>query len=346
MGKIGTTPEAIDQAIVKNNPPTLGRTYVGASSLGEECERKLWYGFHWATPSNFEPRILRLFDRGHREEPSINKLLTDAGIQVFDEDTVTGEQFAVRFGWGHGGGHLDAVLRNLPELPDEAVLGEYKTSAKAQHKSLVKHGVEIDKPVHFAQMQLYMHLAKLDHAAYLSVNKDNDEIHFEIIDHNEAAAVQLLKKADRIISSDVPPPGISSDPTFYKCKWCDHQPLCHFEKTPHANCRTCSFSTAEQDEDGGGRWTCGYLDRDINSEEQRKGCEHHLFIPHLLENWAKPLDGDREHVEYENLKTGKQFTNGVGGYSSKEIAACTSVELLGDQAVDALRTTFGGKIAG
>ena len=346
MGKIGSTLEAIDEAIAKNNPPSLGRTYLGASQLGEECERKLYYGFRWANFIAFSARILRLFDRGHREEPALNTYLRQAGIQVFDEDEETGEQFAVRFGWGHGGGHLDSVLRNLPELPDEAVLGEYKTSAKAQHKSLVKNGVEIDKPVHYAQMQLYMHLAKLDHAAYISVNKDNDEIHFELIDYNQNASEQLLKKADRIISSDVPPPRISSDPTFYKCKWCDYQSICHFEETPHANCRTCSFSTAEQDEDGDGRWTCAYLDRDINSQEQRKGCEHHLFIPHLLENWAKPLDGDREHIDYENLKTGKHFINGVGGYSSKEISACTSVELLGDGNVDLLRKEFNGRIGG
>ena len=88
---------AIDEAIASKNPPSVGRHYLGGSQIGEECERKLWYSFRWTQLVNFGPRILRLFERGHREEPALIRYLTDAGVDCYDVDEKTGEQFAVSF---------------------------------------------------------------------------------------------------------------------------------------------------------------------------------------------------------------------------------------------------------
>ena len=96
--------DAIDAAIAKANPPNAGRNYLGASQIGDECARKLWYSFHWVALIHFPARILRLFQRGHNEEHQINKYLRDAGIDVYEVDEETGEQFGFKFAFGHGGG--------------------------------------------------------------------------------------------------------------------------------------------------------------------------------------------------------------------------------------------------
>ena len=335
-----TTLEAIDAAIVEANPASLGRTYLGGSQLGEECERKLWYSFYWALGNSFEPRILRLFDRGHREEPALIGYLEAAGIEVKDLDPETKEQFAVSFARGHGGGHFDGIMRGLPEAPDEWHIAEFKTANDKSFRSTKSKGVEIDKPVHFAQMQIYMHLAEIKWAAYIVVNKNDDDLYFERVPYNETAALQLLAKADRIISSNRPLEGISKDPSFFKCKWCDYQPVCQLQKPPAVNCRTCAQVSVEDD----GKWRCAKWKKEVPEDFMRKGCDKHLFNPNLLEDWALPMEGDDDFIKFVNKKTGAEFVNGLGGYSSAEISATEDVGIIGDPAVDALKEKMDGKL--
>lgn len=72
----------------------LGRVSrrLGASQIGRECERQLWYGFRWATMGEaFDGRMLRLFNRGHREEAVFVEELRGIGCDVRDVDPSTGE---------------------------------------------------------------------------------------------------------------------------------------------------------------------------------------------------------------------------------------------------------------
>jgi hypothetical protein len=45
------------------------RNHLGASEMGEECWRKLWYKFRWVKREQFSGRMLRLFNVGHQAEP-------------------------------------------------------------------------------------------------------------------------------------------------------------------------------------------------------------------------------------------------------------------------------------
>ena len=85
------------------------RPYLGISSLGEKCPRKLWYGFRLCAQRKIEPRLNRLFQRGHHEEPIIQKDLRAIGvICLVDQDN----QPEVTFCDGHGKGHCDDILLN------------------------------------------------------------------------------------------------------------------------------------------------------------------------------------------------------------------------------------------
>ena len=70
------------------------RTHLGASLIGGECSRALWYGFRWATKPKFSGRILRLFNRGHLEEARFISLLLMIGCTVYQQDE-KGNQFRI-----------------------------------------------------------------------------------------------------------------------------------------------------------------------------------------------------------------------------------------------------------
>lgn len=63
------------------------RSHLGGSLIGDDCQRKLWYGFRWCGGEKPSPRIKRLFDRGHKEEDRFIDYLTGIGCKVYPFDT-------------------------------------------------------------------------------------------------------------------------------------------------------------------------------------------------------------------------------------------------------------------
>src|SRR5574344_1784540 len=107
MKKAILTLKAIDEALKKDNGakfkrhlqavlPTLvdayisektPRGYLGASSIGEDCVRKLWYKFRFAKKEKIDDaRLIRLFNRGHLEEARFIALLKTIDVKVRYQD--------------------------------------------------------------------------------------------------------------------------------------------------------------------------------------------------------------------------------------------------------------------
>ena len=339
------TLEAIDAATLRNAEDGL-RPNLGASLIGRPCSKALWYTFRWATQPQHEPRILRLFLRGHREEDNLAGLLRAAGVTVMTVNPATGKQFS--FGSGHFSGSMDGACVGLPDAPKTWHAMEFKTHSAKSFNDLAKKGVQDAKPEHWAQMQCYMAWAGMERALYVAVCKDDDRLHLERIDADKAAAQQLMEKAQHIIDSPTPPDGISDDPDYYLCKWCEHKDLCHGTAAPLPTCRSCSHSTPEP----GGTWTCArHQGKTLAVAEQKQGCDAHRVIPILLRNWAEPIDAsDQDNWVKYRIKAGGEFTNGAqpAGYSSEEIHACKDKLALGmvaDQFKE-LREQFGAEIVG
>ena len=337
------TVAAIYADLAKRNDAPRG--YLGGSVIGRECERQLWYGFRWASPEKFEGRMLRLFDRGQREEAVFVAELRAIGVKVLDVDPSTGQQFRFTAVHGHAGGSMDAVALGIPEAPKTWHVCEFKTHNSKSFAALVKDGVQKAKHEHYAQMQIYMRWAQLTRALYLAVNKDNDELHVERIRYDPCFAEYLEAKAERVIFAQEPPQGISTDPAFYKCKFCPASKVCHTEKLPGASCRTCLHATPERD--GDGRWSCAKWGADIPMDAQAKGCKEHRFIPVLLKRWGEVADASAEGnwVEYR-APDGYVFRNGAPGpssFASSELAAATPATLR-DGFVSQVRAEFGATI--
>ena len=89
------------------------RSHLGASLIGKECERALWYDFRWVTRSKHPGRLLRLFETGQLEEARMVLNLRRTGATVLEVDPETGRQFRVQAHGGHFGGSLDGLAINL-----------------------------------------------------------------------------------------------------------------------------------------------------------------------------------------------------------------------------------------
>ena len=250
------------------------REHLGASFIGRECARSIWYTFRWSVKAHFKARILRLFERGQREEPAILKLLRQAGIHAVDVDPKTGKQFRITDHDGHMGGSLDAKLFDTPDFPNIWVLAEFKTHNDKSFKALKEAGLEESKPEHIIQMQLYMHYTSLPNALYFAINKNDDDIEVLTVEYDASVAERFINRAHRIIYAKLPPPRISESPAWYKCRWCDHKEVCHFDAKKAFNCRTCINAQPIHD----AQWHCQHFDVILNSAAQRTGCQQYVEL--------------------------------------------------------------------
>ena len=260
------------------------RKHLGASLIGRECSRELWYSWHWCKAPKFGGRILRLFNRGHAEEPRFVALLQMIGCTVYQFDK-NGKQFRIDGHGGHYGGGLDGVAVGIPEYPTEPGLTEFKTHSEKSFNSVAKEGVQAAKVEHFHQMQQYMGYHKLRFALYMAVNKNTDEIHAEIILFDPIYFHQYFERAGTIIKSKIPLPKISNNAKFFKCTFCDFKPICHGKDVPARNCRTCVYSEAFLENDNG-EWICTNPLSKLNLlsfEQQLKGCDNYIVNPHIKE---------------------------------------------------------------
>ena len=300
----------IDKAHEERQEPP--RPHLGGSMIGHPCRRWLWLSFRWAVVKKFPGRILRLFRRGHHEENWIVEDLKAAGLDVIEKDPETGRQFLIKA--GHFGGSLDGVaLSGVPEAPEKPHVLEFKTHSLKSFKDLTAKGVEKSKPMHYAQMQVYMNGVDIDRALYVAVCKDNDEIYTERVKLKKSEAKKLNDKAQNIIASDRMPEPLSADPTWYECKFCAAHSFCHkTNQTEQVNCRTCAHSTAKPD----GSWHCARWDSEIPAVDfQRAGCDDHVPHPDLVPWKLKGGDGVAAIYEIE----GEDVRVGEGGLLSRDL---------------------------
>ena len=203
-------PKLIDDGIMARVKKAAPRTYLGASGLGEECARKIWY--RYKQPKMIEnPRVHRIFDMGHIIEDYIVRLLRDAGCTVYTE-MPDGEQFG--FEDGKLAGHIDGVITGLPES-SKPHLFEAKSAKASGWKEFVKKGCQTTNMTYYVQCQIYMQKMKLDRALFVVMNKDTQELYFERIKYVKAMADHYLNRGHEIAAAVEPPDRQYSKSTFF-----------------------------------------------------------------------------------------------------------------------------------
>lgn len=278
--------------IFKDDP----RTYMGASQIGGECSAQIWNDFRWLKFENLSGQKLRLFNRGHLEEPRFVSYLTQMGFEIKEFDLATGEQFGIMGCDGHFGGHLDGLAKPPARYmlsSDLIFLSEYKTHSEKSFTKLAGkkemdsqwnlkpriggEGMKASKPQHYKQMCCYGRAYSLQYGLYVAVNKDTDEIYFEIVELDWNLADDMFRKADGFIKSQVQPMKIAMTETFWLCKGCVHIGICHRKEIPQKNCRSCihAYPVANSE------WVCNRpiepigegADEKLTKEKIKIGCD-------------------------------------------------------------------------
>jgi len=258
-----TTAQTIEENLIVQQH----RPYLGISQIGHHCERYLWYAFRWCFTESITPRLNRLFQRGHNEEPLIAETLSNIGIKIW------GDQTEVVFAYGHGKGHNDGICSGVIEAPKTDHLLEDKTMNDKSFKDTCKQGVKASKPQYFTQCQLYMKFLKLTRTLFVAVNKNDDSMYIERIKYDKEFADKAEKKAEEIILSEEPPKK-RFQPSWYQCKWCAANKICHGTNPVDENCRTCQNCDILPD----GEWECNLHKIKLSTGQQRIGCNKYYVL--------------------------------------------------------------------
>jgi CRISPR/Cas system-associated exonuclease Cas4 (RecB family) len=305
------TLEAVDR-MIEAEQDTIPRCYLGVSSIGEPCSRKLWYRFRWAKDIRFGADTLKRFEDGHlQEEIQADRL--EKVCLVYTKHPETGQQFRATMFGGHFGGSCDGKILGLLEAPKTWHIWEHKSVNEKKLQELEKildttdekKALELWDEVYYAQAVCYMAMFKMTRH-FLTVSSPGGRRSISVrTNSNPKKAKALFKKAESIIFSEEPPAKLES----YKCNWCEYKDICLKEgeeqETPKLNCRTCMYSTPTKE----GTFICGnertkkrcwWYDDTIPNTFQMHGCKWHMFIPSLINSEQISAADDYSSITYKH----------------------------------------------
>lgn len=222
----------IDKQILAEHESEPPRKYLGASSIGEECSRKLWYRYN-GHKEKFDAKTLRRFADGHRtEEVVLGWIRSCPGIEIHTRG-LDGDQIGFEALSGLFKGHCDGIGRGFPQAPKTWHIVEVKCVNEKAFEELKKlksqnekTAIELWKPEYYSQVQVYMHMENLTRSIHIVATPGARDLISVRTDYNKAHAEAMLAKAKRIIDAKEPLERIGG-PTFWKCKICSFRDICH-----------------------------------------------------------------------------------------------------------------------
>lgn len=211
----------LDEGIVKARASEPKREYLGASVLGIECDRQLWYEYHAPIPIE-DPRILRIFDLGKSIEELVLVWLVQSGISVWTKDS-NGEQFG--FIDSLIAGHWDGIVVGLPESAAPHVL-EVKSAKASSFKEFESKGLTAANHRYYIQCQVYMLKAGVEDCLFICVNKDTCELYIERVKLDKAVAENAIMRGKEIVATKEMPDRKYSKSSHFRCKMCSYRNRC------------------------------------------------------------------------------------------------------------------------
>jgi len=183
------------------------RSYLGASAVGDACERRVQFDYAGAKrEKEFEPKTLRIFDRGHVWEEIARCWLRDAGFDLRTTSEKTGKIFSFSQMDGRFKGHVDGVIVAGPKIEGVGYpcLWEHKAVGAKSYTSILRNGLAKERPAYADQVAIYQ--AYIDglteHPAIFSItNCDTCEQTHLPIPFDAERAQRASDRAVRIIES-------------------------------------------------------------------------------------------------------------------------------------------------
>jgi hypothetical protein len=219
-----TINDLLDTAAL-NEEREARRTYLGASSIGSECLRKIQYD--WRFDSVFPARTKRIFARGHLFEEISVKALAQAGFRMERHTPATAFEAAD----GQFKGHADGILVAGPPVILFPALWEHKALGDAGWKKIEKYGLKQAYPVYYDQVQIYMAYLGLDAnpAVFSAVNANTCEMLHLLVPYDAAAAQASSDRAVKVIKATQAGElleRVAKAPDDWRCKMCSHKERC------------------------------------------------------------------------------------------------------------------------
>jgi len=260
------------------------RYYLGMSGVGHECERKIFYDFRNVSTNDFGINGVLATQDGHiQEQLFIDRIrFFMPEIELITEQR--GGQIAVSDCGGHFSGHLDGVICGIFEAPktwhvwehkavNETKFNKLKTLAANEKTALKEWDI-----IYYAQAQVYMHYTDLSRH-FLTVSTPGGRDYYSIrTDYNKKDALYYIERAKSIIENNDIPVKLSDKPEYFKCKWCNHQQVCHFNAVPALNCKTCNKLQYQDNT----IFYCTEHKKNIEPAELKNACDNHIYIPDLI----------------------------------------------------------------
>jgi hypothetical protein len=218
--------QLINELIERAEPPSENyRQYLGASSIGSECLRKVQYD--WMVDPVFPARVRDIFARGHFFEDVTRRHLIAAGFKFAPP-----ERLEFKAADGLFRGHADGVLIAGPQLPALRFpcLWEHKCLKAKGWKAIERDGLAGLYASYAGQVAIYQAYLDVTNPALFSlVNADTCErLHFLVpfdaqlaqATSDRAVAVIKATKAGELL------PRITEDSNDWRCKICGHRDRC------------------------------------------------------------------------------------------------------------------------
>ena len=140
----------IDAALETERAGETPRDYLGASVLGDPCDRRLAYQYAGVEHAPIAGRNLRIFEAGHAFEALMSRWLRLAGFDLQDVDPSTGKQWGFSAGDDRVRGHLDGIIVAGPDIGTPyPLLWEAKALHAASWTDLVTRGLRESRPGYF-----------------------------------------------------------------------------------------------------------------------------------------------------------------------------------------------------
>jgi hypothetical protein len=207
--------------------PRLSRNYLGASSAGDECQRKTQ--FEWLCASFVGARQQLRFDRGHAAEATMRKKLNAAGFEFAPESAL--EFTALEYFRGHA----DGIIIHAPAMPGAYLATPAVWEAKCIYakgwRSLVKDGLAKAYPKYATQVALYQHyLDAKNSALFTAINADSCEVLHFPVPYDRTRAERAIESIAEIISATLEGRLLERayhDPNDWRCvSQCGHRDRC------------------------------------------------------------------------------------------------------------------------
>ena len=246
---------------------SLPRPYLGLSSIGSKCYRKLQHDHYWTYKNKISTRVERLFNVGHSTEQVIIDDLAKVGIHV-------GGQQEEYIGFaGHWKGHCDGWAISELDIGCKFLV-EFKTHNDKNFSALQKAGVQAAYPSHYYQMIAYMGYGGYPYGLYVGYNKNDSYYYMEIIMFDKLDFEEIERKQAEVVQSPELLLRIGNGKeTWFECKMCSASDVCHGKKPVERNCRTCQHVDIKDR----GIWACGLRNYNLDVEEQISGCHEYLL---------------------------------------------------------------------